>query len=122
MTRGPKYSTNSGIFAKRGDPWVSERQGLEDFGRVLATENPDFDAAVRAKRVEKKERYVDPKPPGKPKEDFARRKANIIATMRRELREAENNVVEVAATRHVFKPCTGCRKASCIAKGSCQVF
>lgn len=37
------YSSNAGVFEKRGDPFVSPREGLEGFNRNLETENPDYD-------------------------------------------------------------------------------
>jgi hypothetical protein len=37
------YATNASVFQKRGDPWVSEREGLSNYGRNLMTEDPDFD-------------------------------------------------------------------------------
>lgn len=117
----PKYSTNSGVFAKRGDPWVSDRQGLEEFGRVLETEDPDFDAMVRAKKAVPKAPYVDPKPAPRVN-DFQRQKTNAILAMRRNIRQAENNPVSIEAANRPFRPCPGCRKAVCIAKGACQAF
>lgn len=39
----PRYSSNSQIFEQRGDPWVSEKEGIRDYGRDLFSENPDFD-------------------------------------------------------------------------------
>jgi hypothetical protein len=43
MKLRPRYASNSGVFEKRGDPWVSEREGKEQFGRNLFSEDPDFD-------------------------------------------------------------------------------
>lgn len=31
------------VFAQRGDPWVSEREGIRSFGRILQTEDADRD-------------------------------------------------------------------------------
>lgn len=88
----PKYSSNSGIFAKRGDPWVSEKQGQRDFGRNVETEDPDFDAQNFARKAQPKPQYVDPKPKKNDEPDYARRRAAIAYQMQRELRKNKINV------------------------------
>lgn len=37
-------SSTADVFARRGDPWVSEKEGRKDFGRILDLENVDRDA------------------------------------------------------------------------------
>lgn len=55
MTRSPspKMSSNASIFADRGDPWVSPREGREKFGRNLSSEQPGQDAYLFAKQATK---------------------------------------------------------------------
>lgn len=120
MSRG--YSSNSGIFAKRGDPWVSGREGREKFGRNVETENPDLDQFTRARKAEPKPKFVDPPKPAKPAEgSFSQRKANILAVMHKSIRVETNRHHEVKAAERNFKACTGCKKAACVAKGFCQL-
>jgi hypothetical protein len=40
----PVLSSSSGMFARKGDPWVTDREGQRDFGRTVEIENPDMDA------------------------------------------------------------------------------
>lgn len=50
----PVMSSSSGAFAKRGDPWVTDREGRQDpaYGRQVEVENPDMDAdRQRAARI-----------------------------------------------------------------------
>jgi hypothetical protein len=51
----PSMSSNSSIFADRGDPWVSEREGREKFGRNLSREQPDMDAFLFAGKAKKED-------------------------------------------------------------------
>jgi hypothetical protein len=118
MTKG--YSSNSKIFARRGDPWVSGREGREKFGRNLETENPDLDQFTRARKAEPKPKYVEPPKPAKAEASFSRRKANILAAMHGSIRVETHRSHEVKAAERSFKTCTGCRKAACVAKGLCQ--
>lgn len=39
----PHLSSASGIFARRGDPWVTEREGIEAYGRSPERENAERD-------------------------------------------------------------------------------
>lgn len=110
----PKYSSSARIFARRGDPWVSEREGREKFGRNIESENPDFDQYFAGK-AGTKEAYIDPKPEQRGR-DYARLKVNAIRTVR----NRKIGVTDVKETINFFKPCPGCRKASCIHKGICQ--
>lgn len=112
-----KYSSNASIFARRGDPWVSRKEGERDFQRNLETENPDFDRFVRAKPVKERKPFIDPKP--EPIErDYAREKTSIFMGMKARL-EPRRQVIEAKMPVNVFRPCPGCRKAICIAKGAC---
>lgn len=43
------YSSNSGIFANRGDPWTTDREGRRDYGRD-DFENTELDA-YRARKA-----------------------------------------------------------------------
>lgn len=40
----PHMPSSSGAFARRGDPWVTKREGERDFNRQVEIENPDMDA------------------------------------------------------------------------------
>lgn len=40
----PVMPSSAGAFAKRGDPWVTDREGKRDFNRQVEIENPDMDA------------------------------------------------------------------------------
>lgn len=123
----PRYTSNAGIFAKRGDPWVSQREGVKDFLRNPETENPEYDfdhrfhhagsvmgkPTVAPKRVE----HHDPRPVKG--DDPLRRKASIARRMNASI--ARHGKVEaVQAVPHPFRACTGCRLAHCISKGICQ--
>lgn len=61
----PRYSSNSQIFERRGDPWVSEKEGISEYGRDLFSENPDFD------------RYFVERHPEETRPAFARAAANL---------------------------------------------
>lgn len=49
----PRYSSNSGIFERRGDPWVSDKEGRAQYGRNLFTEDPDFDRYFTERQAER---------------------------------------------------------------------
>lgn len=49
----PTYASNASVFARRGNPWVSEREGREGYGRNLDTEDPDLDMFTRAKSAKR---------------------------------------------------------------------
>lgn len=40
----PVLSSSSGMFAKKGNPWVTRREGERDYDRQVEVENPDMDA------------------------------------------------------------------------------
>lgn len=48
--RGPISSTS--LFAKRGDPWLTEKEAHKDFGRVPVFENPDLDQFTKATKAQ----------------------------------------------------------------------
>jgi hypothetical protein len=115
-----RYSSNSSMFAKRGDPWVSRREGERLFGRNLETENPELDQFTRARKAEPKPKFIDPKPERRTEADFARQKANALRAMHRDMNGASRHIVKMDAAPRLFKPCDGCRMAKCIAAGSCK--
>lgn len=39
-----RVHTSASIFARRGDPWVTDKEGARDYGRRVDTETPDLDA------------------------------------------------------------------------------
>ncbi len=70
----PRLSSNASIFAERGDPWVSDREGREKFGRNLSSERPELDAYLFAGRARKADvPMVVNRPPSSPKPDDIRR-------------------------------------------------
>lgn len=78
MSKGIR--SNSDIFADRGDPWVSEKEGLTGYGRILRTENPDLDQFTRAKMATGKHEMKS-EPRSEPRADQKRRVANVMAKM-----------------------------------------
>lgn len=72
------------IFEERGDPLVTFREGVKDYGRNLLTEDPDRDRYLVAAKALFKPKYVDP-PSKERKADAASRLANIGRRMNREL-------------------------------------
>ncbi len=56
-----RFRSNADVFAARGDPWVSDREGREQFGRRLDHEDPDFDAFFANKADERVERRSEPR-------------------------------------------------------------
>lgn len=84
-----KMATCASVFAKMGNPWVSQRDGFEFFGRV-PDENPDADLADMMRRGEirqapKRDIFRDPTPTTTAVDD-RRRCVNILARMNREMR------------------------------------
>lgn len=80
------YSSNANVFAKRGDPWLSRREGVEDYNRDPETEDAEYDfdhrfhhnrdALGKPRIAPVREPYRDPQ--GQPTEnDIHRRVANI---------------------------------------------
>jgi hypothetical protein len=124
-TLRPNYSTNSGIFEKRGDPWVTTREGVKDFGRNIETEDAERDFAYRhfdtafgpkpAKpHVEAKEQR-----PTKSDDDPERRKASIARRMQMAMNRRSAGTIKVDAPTRTFNPCPGCKAAQCIAQSRC---
>lgn len=124
-TLRPNYSTNSGIFEKRGDPWVSQREGVKDFQRNPETEDAELDFDRRFHNVggfgpkiaKPKPEYHDPMPEAKD-DDPERRKASIARRMQMRMNKRAT-VNEVIAPTQGFKPCAGCRAAQCVAHNRC---
>jgi hypothetical protein len=44
MAKRSSISSTARIFERRGDPWVTPKEGVKDFARNLATEDVDRDA------------------------------------------------------------------------------
>lgn len=61
-TELPVMPSNSRIFARRGDPWVSQKEGRRDFGRFLESENPDYDCDVFAEHPKQRHERGSDKP------------------------------------------------------------
>lgn len=120
----PKYSTNYGIFEKRGDPWVTQREAVKDFQRNLDTEDAELDFDYRfhdtgfgPKMATAKPVHHDPKPAPK-EDDFERRKAGIARRMQMRMNSRATRI-EVPAPTRAFETCPGCRSARCVKDGRC---
>jgi hypothetical protein len=130
MAMRPRYTSNAGIFEKRGDPWVSRREGERDYNRNLEIEDPEYDfdhrfheaGNVIGKPVvaPRRQEHHDPKPVRREEDEFARRKANIARRMNSNIAAKTRGVTAVSEAVRVFRPCPGCRSARCIARRLCQ--
>lgn len=80
--------SNADVFASRGDPWVSPREGLRDYGRTQWSENPDLDRYTLAKkaRVHNPDKATRVVPRDKSKTDEHRKLCNIARAMNAKLR------------------------------------
>ncbi len=47
-----RVHTSASIFERRGDPWVTDKEGRQNYGRNLKAEDPDMDAFFLAKKAE----------------------------------------------------------------------
>lgn len=126
---GQGYSSNSGIFAKRGDPWVSRREGIRDFRRDPDNENPDYDFDHRyhgTGNIIGRPIVAPPRPicrdpvPEKKRTDTARTTASICRRMNAAIHRHEEGFAVGEAPSRVFKPCGGCRSAFCVRQGVCR--
>jgi hypothetical protein len=123
------FSSNSKIFARRGNPWVSRREGERDFGRNLETEDAEFDFDNRFHSTpgtfgkplipKPRQEYHDPKPEPAT-EDFARKKAGIIRKMRSGISSSQPRLIKAETLPRTFKLCPGCRHARCAATMQCH--
>jgi hypothetical protein len=122
----PRYASNSRVFEKRGDPWVTRREGVKDFARNIETEDADRDFDHRFHNTGFGPKEAAPHPEHKaprpaPKEDdFLRRKANIARRMNKSINARAPREIASAPVA-VFRPCAGCRSAQCVAKGTCLI-
>lgn len=122
-----RYSSNARIFERKGNPWVSRKEGEKDFGRNVETEDPEYDFDHRFHDTDRvgKPRQALARPdyrdaiPAPKEDDFGRRKANALLKMRSDMRGHTRSTHKVEAVRHVFKPCPGCRHALCAARMRC---
>lgn len=95
----PRLSSSASIFARKGNPWVSDKEGRKDFGRNLDTEEPELDQFTRARKAEPKKAFVDPVPE-KPVADFHKRKANICRRMNATITRIDNSkLIRVSARK-----------------------
>jgi hypothetical protein len=88
---GQGYSSNARLFAKRGDPWVSRKEGIKDFGRNPETEDAEFDfdhrfhktgsAFGKPKPAEPRKVHKDPEPEPRTEADWSVRRANFLRAM-----------------------------------------
>lgn len=80
--------SNADVFASRGDPWVSPREGLQDYGRTVWSENPDLDRYTLAKqaRVHNPDDVTKAVPRDNSKTDEHRKLCNIARALNIKLR------------------------------------
>lgn len=102
-------SSVGGIFERRGDPMVSDKEGKTKFGRNLETENPDYDRyfaqiatdLLKPSQIDKGNAFR--KRNAKPY-DPQREAANIMQVMRKKMRQSEP--IEVQSVKsESFIPC-----------------
>jgi hypothetical protein len=118
----PRMSSSSTSFARRGDPWISDKEGLRDFGRNLDTENPDMDMFTKARKAEPKSIFKD-SPRVELGNDFHKRKAKISFAMNQKLVKLRKGANVVPDLKQHFKLCFGCNHSvQCIAVGKCIGF
>lgn len=90
-------SSSSGMFAKRGNPWITRKEGVKDFGRNPETEDAEYDfdhrfhetanAFGKPKEAPKKEEHKEDKPEPLPL-DHPRRTANVLRRMNAAIHKA----------------------------------
>jgi hypothetical protein len=92
MAKRSGYSSLADIFARRGDPWVSDKEGMRDYGRNMETENAEYDfdhrfhntgSAFKPTVATPKPVHRDPVPSRNVEPDFAKRRANILAASKK---------------------------------------
>lgn len=93
-----RMNSNASIFERRGDPWVTTRDAVKQYGRNPLTEDPDLDQFTRAKQPKFTQQHairkasifgaVIPPEEHKPVSD-ERRLQNIRMRMNRRLGQAE---------------------------------
>jgi hypothetical protein len=82
------FASNSDVFSRRGDPWVSDKEGRKDYGRDNAAfENPDMDCHTKATKAVPKREPAPMKSTKSTTATDARRRANIAHRMRKKLNE-----------------------------------
>lgn len=80
---GPKMPSNTALFAKRGDPWITDRTRQNDYS-FSEHENPDLDRYTRAKQAKERHERKDNKP-GVLDGDH-RKRVNAILVMKRKMK------------------------------------
>ncbi len=95
-THRPAMSSCAAVFEQRGDAWVSPRQGLEDFGRNLQTENPDLDQFTHAKKaLPRFDRGPEtPIQPHSETPSYQQRMTNVLAKMHSGMQEHNHITVK----------------------------
>jgi DNA-directed RNA polymerase subunit L len=125
----PRLTTSADVFRRQGNPWVSRREGIADFGRNPDTEDAEYDFSHRfsqtggtfGKPTPAKVRVETVTPrPVKAEATIKEQKQKILARMNQNMAK-HTRVVKVPEGRAslMFHPCGGCRKAACIHKGMC---
>lgn len=98
MTHSGKMKSSASIFADRGDPWVTQREGREKFGRNLVSENPEMDAHLFASRQNKHvPSVIRAKPDRERPDDNRRRIAGMIMSTKRVISRPRDEKVSQSA-------------------------
>ena len=92
----PRINSVANIFANRGDPLVSEKEGRKNYGRNPVTENPDLDQFFLAKKAVPKPVFVDPVRVVKTKADYSTRMMNA----RRGVKNNRMTIQEILEEHH----------------------
>lgn len=124
----PATGSMGRMFERRGDPMVTRREGENNFGRVLDTENTERDwwylysgegQHTRARFAEEKKQHVDP-PGQKIIADDKRKIALILYQMNRKLKKGKATIAAESKLRP-FRLCAGChQETKCIKHGLCH--
>lgn len=122
------FASNSDLFAKRGDPWITQREGIKDFGRNPETEDPEYDFDHRfhstgtfgkPSQAPKRVDHRDPLPDyDKEIADIQRHKASISRRMQMRINRRRAGT-EVKEAVRAFRICDGCRSARCVRDAIC---
>jgi hypothetical protein len=94
-------SSSSGMFARKGDPWVTRKEGERDFNRQVEVENPDMDAD--------RQRHARIKGFSKEFQDRVKRPVDVKMTMREAVETEQSTRLDGYQAEKAFrrKPAKG---------------
>lgn len=92
MAKTPKFTTSTQMFASRGDPWTTDKEGEKNYGRNLFTENPDLERYTAAGKAKAKREADNPKPVLPPNYELRRTLANKTIVLNRILKRRSIDV------------------------------